>query len=531
MKRLFIRFYIGVLVVLFLAWYLQGVVLKRWSIADQSRVYTQAHGGGARLVARELDRADSSRRRDSILQELNKRFDYEIRILSISELPEETRRYLGRGERVAKFRNSVVALLSSGNEVVRLGPFPTYGRRQVMESLAGWMRLTREKLEGVPADQQPRILRELQDLSALQLKVARIDEMPSDQRTHLISHPNEIAWYRNSAKSGWMSGILLSDAEHFLRFGPFPSFENNDQKAAATTLALVLLPAAIAIALLLRPMAWQLRQVENAAEAIAGGELSARVDEASMNSAKPLAHAFNHMAERTESLVQTQRELLQAVSHELRTPLSRMRFAIDLIGTAEDDAERQQRLASLDSATEELDGLVGELLSYVRLGNAEPQLEPESLSVQESLKALVSKFSAIHPAIDFTACEEGVGDLAVWADRPSFLRAIGNLLSNAGRYAKTRVRIEAQSHASKTIIDIDDNGQGIPEHDRERVFEPFVRLEEESNGIGRGVGLGLALVQRIVAQNGGTVQVLQSPLGGCRIRTEWPSHASELRSS
>ena len=114
------------------------------------------------------------------------------------------------------------------------------------------------------------------------------------------------------------------------------------------------------------------------------------------------------------------------------------------------------------------------------------------------MNALVFKFGASYPAIEFRGLDAlGDDNAIVWADRPGFLRAIGNLLSNAGRHAKSLVNIETKSEAGVTVINVDDNGEGIPASDRERVFEPFVRLENGSNGNGRGVGLGLALVKRI----------------------------------
>jgi two-component system sensor histidine kinase RstB len=316
------------------------------------------------------------------------------------------------------------------------------------------------------------------------------------------------------------------DSETAIRFGPFQKFEDVEQKAATTTLALVLLPAAIAIALLLRPVATQLRHLENASKRIAGGDLSARVDERRMYSAKPLASTFNHMANRTESLVRTQRELLQAVSHELRTPLARMRFAIDLIGSSSSDAERQDKLASLEAATEELDGLVGELLSYVRLETAEPNLQRETVSLGEIMDSLMPRNAALFPDVTI----ECVGaDAIVWADRRAFQRAIGNLLSNAAKHASRNVTVTAERLERETVICVDDDGPGIPEVDRRRVFEPFVRLNRGQSKT--GVGLGLALVQRIMVQSGGTVEVHSSPAGGCRVRTTWPNgnreHAAE----
>jgi two-component system sensor histidine kinase RstB len=268
-----------------------------------------------------------------------------------------------------------------------------------------------------------------------------------------------------------------------------------------------------------------LRQVEHAAKAIAAGELGARVTEKKMNSAKPLAQAFNHMASRTESLVRTQRELLQAVSHELRTPLSRMRFAIDLIEAAKDDEERQLRLDSLDAATEELDELVGELLSYVRMETTELPVEPEVVSVRAALADITGKYATLYSKVSFNV-DDRVGEQhVVFADRHGFLRVLGNLLSNAGRFAKSQVVATAESDDHTTTVIVDDDGVGVPAGDRERIFEPFVRLEgADGNGrSGCGVGLGLALVKRIVMQNGASIEILESPLGGCRVRTRWPA--------
>jgi two-component system sensor histidine kinase RstB len=209
------------------------------------------------------------------------------------------------------------------------------------------------------------------------------------------------------------------------------------------------------------------------------------------------------------------------VSHELRTPLSRIRLAAELIETAADDEQRKQRLQSLDAATEELDELVDELLRYVRLETTPPRGDKERISLRGVLDTVIPKHAALHPAIQFQA-DEGITDDTILVAEPMGLqRVLGNLLSNAGRFARGRVAIRAQSAAGVITIDVDDDGPGIPESERERVFQPFVRLQDDAPD--RGVGLGLALVKRIVAQHGGAVQALPSPLGGCRMRTTWPA--------
>ncbi|MBC8352813.1 MAG: HAMP domain-containing protein [Planctomycetes bacterium] len=525
MTRLFIGLYIGVLAVLFAAWYIHGIVLTQRSEADLARVIETAHGGGARLVASELDAAPPESQVQT-LNRLRERFDYPVSIIARTDLPSGIQRRLATGADVSYFSPRekafvVVAILSNKSEVVRLGPFPNYELIEIENSIGGWLRLASVKLESVSLENRTAVLEEIQQKFEFPIEMAKRRELPSGTQERL-GKGTEVVFFRQG-DDRWFAATPLTGGTEVVRCGPFPSFERIEQKAAATTLAFVLLPVALAIALLLRPVVLQLRRVEHAAKSIAEGDLSARVDEHRVRAAKPLAEAFNNMANRTETVVRTQRELLQAVSHELRTPLSRMRFAIDLIETAHDDAERKQRLESLDAATEELDGLVGELLSYVQMETAEPHLNCEDIALDQTLGVLLPKYEGLYPEVEFRA-DDNPAETLVSADRSAFQRAIGNLVSNAGRFAKSRVTVTAESNGKSISINVDDDGKGIAEADRQRVFEPFVRLDDDANG--QGAGLGLALVRRIVSRHGGSVEVQTSPLGGCRITTIWPKPAA-----
>ena len=523
MTRLFLRFYCGVLVVLFLAWYIHAKFSEHWAAEDKIRVVTTVHSGGARLVANRLNAARSPEERGEILEEIKQLFGYEIMIRDRDDLPVRVRKQLDRSDVAYDDpSDSVLTTLADPDEVVQLGRFPPAHKKGIEDTMAGWMQIARNQLRSVDPSNRTEVLDQLNKRFDIRVQIVSLSGLPEGIQEQLVTREDHCALYRFGPGQVY-AGIQLTPGKEIVQVGPLPGFEPNEQMIATATLALVLLPAAGAIALLLRPVASQLRAVEKTAETIAAGDLSARVDESQMNSAKPLAQAFNHMAGRTESIVRTQRELLQAVSHELRTPLARMRFAIDLIGTSKTDEEREKRLESLDAATEELDGLVGELLSYVRMESAKPLLEPEIISLRESIAALVPKFAAIHPSVEIDGTNHINGEV-VFADRRGFQRAMGNLVSNAGRHANNRVQIQSSTFNGSTIIDVDDDGAGISKEHRERVFEPFVRLDEAVEK-GFGVGLGLALVKRIVTQNGGTVEILDSPLGGCRIRTHWPRRA------
>ena len=225
------------------------------------------------------------------------------------------------------------------------------------------------------------------------------------------------------------------------------------------------------------------------------------------------------MANRTETMVRAQRELLQAVSHELRTPLSRVQFGIDLVRDESDEAQREVRLDALERAANELDDLVAELLSYVRLETDEPRLEPSDIALFPVLEDLVERYALLFPSISFEI-DEPMRDnsLTARADTSSLERAVGNLLANAGRFAQSRVLISARNTLQQTTINVDDDGPGIEAEHRDLVFDPFVRFDRQSHG----TGLGLALVRRIVTNHGGSVAAMESPLGGCRICLVWP---------
>lgn len=530
MRWLFIRFYLCVLVVLALAWYVHSAVLKSRADAEWKRVIVEAHGGGARLVASELN-SSSPRCYEQILNRLSDRFDYPIDVVPLMDLPAPVRRRISRGDDVACYRLEeeycVAAALSDNAHVVRLGPFPEHDLREIEESIGGWMRLAAGKLGSATSDHRQAVLDEMNTRFDFPVDIANLEELPGWPRSRIVGG-DDIVFYSPTARPNdrWFAATPLSGERKVVRFGSFPNFERVEEKAATTTLALVLLPAALAIALLLRPVAAQLRHVEQAAKEIASGNLGARVDERRVRSAKPLAQSFNRMASRTEALIRTQRELLQAVSHELRTPLSRIRFAIELIEAANDDDQRKRRLEELDAATEELDKLVGELLTYVRMETLEPQLNMEIISLRDMFDVLIPKYAALHPSVDFELTEMVSGSgVAIFADRTGFQRAMGNVLSNAGRHARSQVTVGVVCGNERVTLDVEDDGNGIPECDRERVFEPFQRLDDSMDG--RGVGLGLALVKRVVTQHGGRVEALAGPLGGCRIRTTWPMEKGE----
>ena len=524
MTWLFIRLYFGVLGVLFLAWYIHGTVLEHRSNADLARVIWAAHAGGARLVAQQIDDAPAEDRLRT-LRGIQSEFAYPVDLRPVDDVPATVKEQFSRQD-VAYYREGnhhfVVATVSCEPKCVWLGPFPSYRLSEVEDSIGGWMKLVAKEVAASDQEQRQATLNGLRETFQVPLELTELDALPAEPRER-IERGAKIVFYEQepSGSDRYFSAISVERDNQAVRFGPFPSFEHIEQKAATTTLGLVLLPAALAIAFLIRPIVLQLRRVENAAKAIASGDLNARVGGAHMQAAKPLADAFNRMADRTQLLVKSQRELLQAVSHELRTPLARIRFAADLLETAKSDEERRERLNAVDDATQQLDDLVGELLTYVRAESEAAEIEAEAISVREMLAETIDTLAPLYPDIEFQQMVHG-GDMTVESARPALMRAISNLTRNATGFADSQVTLSADQVDDAVRIIVDDDGPGIPEDKRDRVFEPFVRLDESNRG---GSGLGLALVQRIVSSQQGVVRVGSSPQGGARFEILLPISA------
>jgi signal transduction histidine kinase len=225
---------------------------------------------------------------------------------------------------------------------------------------------------------------------------------------------------------------------------------------------------------------------------------------------------MNLMAGRIESLLDAQRNLLHSVSHELRTPIARLGFGLELL-RARADATLEPRIAAMEGDVEELNSLVNELLSMIRLDSGQAlQLAetPVASLLGECIQALP------HSACEVTlALDQALGMVTV--DRRLLGRAIGNLLRNGQKYGEGKVSLSAR-RAQGLEIAVEDDGPGIPEEERLRVFEPFYRLDRSRDRATGGFGLGLSIAHKAVALHGGTIRVEQSALGGARFVINLP---------
>ncbi len=290
----------------------------------------------------------------------------------------------------------------------------------------------------------------------------------------------------------------------------------------------VLIGATLLACLLLwlRPHWRDLEKLKGTAERFGKGHLSERTQISAHSNIGSLAHVFDTMASDIEHLLNQQRDLLNAVSHELRTPLTRLDFGLALALSDDLPAASRERLQGLVAHIRELDELVLELLSYSRLQNPAWVPEQVEVSLDEFVDSILGSVDEELSSPDIVIDVLLNGQLARFSLDPRLTaRAIQNLLRNAMRYCDKRIQVSVQVSGKGCEIQVDDDGIGIPEDERERIFEPFYRLDRSRDRATGGFGLGLAISRRALEAQNGTLTVEPSPLGGARFRLWLPTPA------
>jgi len=277
----------------------------------------------------------------------------------------------------------------------------------------------------------------------------------------------------------------------------------------AAALALVAIAVAVGAFPVVRGLGRRLERLRAGVEQLGGGDLGARVKVEGRDEVAALAESFNRSAQRIEELLTAHRLLLANASHELRTPLARIAVAASLLGDNADPKTRD----SLKQDVAELDQLIEQILLASRL-EALPTLEH-----REPVDLLaVAAEEASH--YDLEASGQPV---TVLGDRTLLRRLVRNLVENARRYGgEGPVSVSVTHEDGRAVLEVTDRGPGVPEAERQRIFEPFYRLAGGHES-GRGSGLGLALVLDIARRHGGDAVCLAAEGGGSRFRVDLPA--------
>lgn len=251
----------------------------------------------------------------------------------------------------------------------------------------------------------------------------------------------------------------------------------------------------------------RVEQVNRTSERVMAGDLSDRVPlDGTSDEFDQLAANLNRMLDQIERLMTAMREVTDDVAHDLKTPLSRMRVRLEL--ALLDPADSSGQTEAIRSAIDEADRLLATfnaLLSIAELESGTRPDESEALDLSEVARSAAELYEPVAEEKGFVlslATEPGV---RIRGSRHLLSQALANLLDNALKYAGGgEIQIRVLRGEGRAALEVSDRGQGIPEADRETVFNRFVRLEPSRTTPGNG--LGLSLVQAVVRRHGRPVR-------------------------
>jgi len=219
------------------------------------------------------------------------------------------------------------------------------------------------------------------------------------------------------------------------------------------------------------------------------------------------AAAFIEMKSRVERALEQRTTMLAGVSHDLRTVLTRFKLELALLGESEE-------VEAMKRDIDEMARMLEAYMAFAR-GDLGEEAAPTDMAV------LIEELKSEAERGGHTASAVFHGAPLVTVKPAAFKRCIGNLVSNAARYASS-VSITGHSDHRYLTITVDDDGPGIPAHQREEVFKPFLRLDDARNQDEGGTGLGLAIARDIARSHGGDITLAESPMGGLRAAVRVP---------
>ena len=306
--------------------------------------------------------------------------------------------------------------------------------------------------------------------------------------------------------------------------GPLEFNQKISMQTIFIALLFAIILAGISVYWLVQKFELGLQRLERASSRVASGHLNSRVKVSSQDSIGRLGLAFNRMAEQIQRLMGVQKEMIRAVSHELRTPVARMRFGVQMLEDTVEDGYVQKQLGDMDQDLQELDELVDEILTYARLEEGGPILEFKPANLLELIFQIQEETKRRTDKVEITCHSDNQAEEEIFSEIEFryMHRAIQNLVGNACRYAKSKVHIEYSFSDDICRIDVEDDGDGIPEKDWDRVFSPFTRLDDSRTRASGGYGLGLSIVRRIIYWHEGRAQVSKSRWGGAKMSLIWP---------
>ncbi|WP_431626024.1 two-component system sensor histidine kinase RstB [Enterobacter hormaechei] len=387
------------------------------------------------------------------------------------------------------------------------------GRQSLDDLMKSSLYLMRSELREIPPHDWARTLKELDLNLSFDLRIEPMKDFdlapPAMQRLRdgdIVALDEKYTFIQRIPRSHYVLAV-----------GPVPYLYYLHQMRLLdlALLGFIAISLAFPVFIWMRPHWQDMLKLESAAQRFGEGHLTERIHFDSGSSFDRLGIAFNHMADNINALIASKKQLIDGIAHELRTPLVRLRYRLEMSENLT-GAESQ----ALNRDIVQLEALIEELLTYARLDRPQTELHLSTPDLPVWLQTHINDVQSVNPQRKLlTAITPGAyGAL----DMRLMERVLDNLMNNAMRYSETTLRIGLDLQGSQAILCVEDDGPGIEPAEREKVFEPFVRLDPSRDRATGGCGLGLAIVRSIAQAMGGSVRCEASELGGARFVFSWP---------
>ncbi|EKY3119980.1 two-component system sensor histidine kinase RstB [Cronobacter turicensis] len=388
------------------------------------------------------------------------------------------------------------------------------GRQSLDDLMKSSLYLMRSELREIPPHEWNKTIKELDLNLSFKLRIQPMNQFHLDDINSRRLREGEIV-----ALDDEYTFIQRIPRSHYvLAVGPVPYlyFLHQMRLLDIALIALIAISLALPVFIWIRPHWQEMLRLESAAQRLGEGHLDERIHFDKASSFSRLGVAFNQMANNINALIVSKKQLIDGIAHELRTPLVRLRYRLEMsdnLSAAESQA--------LNRDIGQLEALIEELLTYARLDRPQTELHLTHPALPRWLHDYVDDVRLLHPERELIVTRVDEGDYGA-LDMRLMERVLDNLVNNALRYSEQRLRIGLSLDGAQATLEVEDDGTGIPEDERSRVFEPFVRLDPSRDRATGGCGLGLAIVHSIATAMSGEVSVTQSDLGGAHFRFRWP---------
>ena len=388
------------------------------------------------------------------------------------------------------------------------------GRQSLDDLMRSSLSLMRSELREIPPRNWSKTLNELDLNLSFDLRIEPLSKFELGESSMQHLRAGDIV-----ALDDQYTFIQRIPRSHYvLAVGPIPYlyFMHEMRLLDIALMAFIAISLAFPVFIWMRPHWQDMLRLESAAQRFGDGHLTERIHFDSMSSFERLGVAFNQMADNINALIASKKQLIDGIAHELRTPLVRLRYRLEM---SENLTEAESLALNRDIG--QLEALIEELLTYARLDRPQTELSLTTPDLPGWIAAHVEDVQSVNPQRQVVIGEITHGDFGA-LDMRLMERVLDNLINNAMRYSQSKIQVSLTLNGSQACLRVEDDGPGIAESERERVFEPFVRLDPSRDRATGGCGLGLAIVHSIAVAMGGHASCESSSLGGASFSLQWP---------